>query len=158
MRVLQRIASGLGLIALSIGAAVAPAGAAIEATPSAISSSEVSVKAKTEPKTTVQARKSGSFWCYGTFNVVATRTFGPSDWKQQLGIRSSDGAKAVRVFHPSGRSDRFRFNNREANGSVWTTSATTGVDACIVFGGGGLAAAQPEANNGYGWKTGYWMG
>jgi hypothetical protein len=104
-----------------------------------------------------RAAKAETFWCYGTFTVTATRTFGPSDWRQQVGVRS-DGAKAVRVFHPSGRTDRYRFNNREANGSVWTTSATQGPDACIVFDGGGVAAAQPEANNGYGWKTGYWQG
>lgn len=104
-----------------------------------------------------QARKAETFWCSGTFTVIATRTFGPSEWKQQLGSRP-DGSRAVRVFHPSGRVDRFRFNNREKDGSVWTTSATSGTDACISFNGGGLAAAQPEADNGFGWKTGYWQG
>ncbi|CAM3572631.1 hypothetical protein [Nocardioides zeicaulis] len=138
MSIRQRSAVAVGSAVISLVAVHTPAGAAAEA-----------------PK---QARKADSFWCYGTFDVIATRTFGPSDWKQQLGVRASDGARAVRVFHPSGRVDRYRFNNREANGTVWTTSATRGADACIVFSPGGQAAAQPEADNGYGWRTGYWQG
>lgn len=120
MRVLQRIASGLGLIALSIGAAAMPAGAAIEAAPSTISSSEVSVKAKSGSPLVARKAASGSFSCEG-----GTFRYSFYFYLQGSGQRiaymvgtNNNGRKAVRVWRPGGGSAYYSIGSRGA-GAGW---------------------------------------
>lgn len=96
--------------------------------------------------------RADAFYCVGggpTFQVVNRITFGGAGWIQETGLRS-DGARAVRVYHPTGRNDeyRWRFSNGETHFYSFSSSS------CVMLGSGG--AIRPEARNGGQWWEGQW--
>ena len=96
--------------------------------------------------------RADAFYCVGggpMFQVVNRITFGGAGWIQETGLRS-DGARAVRVYHPTGRNDeyRWRFSNGETHFYSFASSS------CIMMASGG--AFRPEARNGGQWWEGQW--
>ena len=61
--------------------------------------------------------RADAFYCGGgpTFQVVNRVTFGGAGWIQETGLRN-DGARAVNVYHPTGRNDEYRW--RLSNGQT----------------------------------------
>lgn len=108
-----------------------------------------SMAATGSPASAQQLQKTDSFWCYGSFQVVNRITFGGAGWIQETG-RRSDGARAIRVYHPSFRTDEYRF--RFGNGQTLGYRLTS--DHCIVLNSGDVA--RPEARNGGQWWEGQW--
>ena len=145
----------LGLTALFLPFIMALSGGVATAGPAETGVNESGAGTSSGGVETARMAKKSGFWCGGSFRIIATRTFGPSDWRQELGVRDSDNARAIRVYHPSGRWDRYRFRFMERDGSVWTGGSQHTTEWCVIVAPG--IGVQPEANNGYGWKTGYWM-
>lgn len=95
--------------------------------------------------------RADAFYCGGgpTFEVVNRITFGGAGWIQETGLRN-DGARAIKVYHPTGRNDEYRWGmtNGQVQGHMY------GPSNCVILGGGG--AIRPEARNGGQWWAGQW--
>ena len=95
--------------------------------------------------------RADAFYCGGgpTFEVVNRVTFGGAGWIQETGLRN-DGARAVKVYHPTGRNDEYRW--RFSNGQTLFYSFAS--SSCVILGSGG--SIRPEARNGGQWWEGQW--
>lgn len=91
--------------------------------------------------------------CSGLGSVPLQRqmSFGNSNWVAQMGTRS-DGIVGFKVFHPSGRWDRYRIRVGMNDGTVYVAQEYYTSFCYSGFVRSQVRWVEFEADNGYGWK------
>ncbi len=110
--------------------------------------------AAVEPSTVTSKVAKNVMDCSGLGVVPLQRqmTFGNSNWVAQMGTRS-DGAVGFKVFHPSGRWDRYRIRLGYTDGTESVAQEYYTSFCLSRWTGNGLRWVSFEADNGYGWKV-----